>query len=73
MGKPEAKLFHPRAFAKGTHYHLTYFSFVQKVCLLSFIVQQKDKPSMELQCAEEPQEYPIYSLLMIVWCFAEQL
>ena len=25
-----------------------------------------------IACAEEPQESPIYSLLMIVWCFADR-
>ena len=54
-----------RASAKGTHYHLIYFSFVQRVFQLFFVMQQKGKLSMELLCIGKLQEFSIYSLLTI--------
>ena len=73
MGNPKAELCPLEASAKGTHYHLIYFSFVQRVSQLFSVMQQKGKLSMECPCAEKLQEFPIYSSLMIAWYFVGHL
>ena len=71
MGKPEAELYPLGASAKGTHYLLICFYFVQRVFQHFSIMQHGDKLFMVWLCVEELQKFSIYSLLMIAWYFVE--
>ena len=61
----------PGVFAKGTHYRLTYFSYVQRAYTRYYTRQNLQVNSWESQSVEVDQRLLIFSLQMILFYFAK--